>query len=518
MNSPKDDQGAIAIRTKGISKSFPGVKALQKLDFEVRRGEVHALCGENGAGKSTLMKTIVREYIEDEGDIFIEGQNVKDLGIRGVQELGLSLIHQDLNLIPMLSVAQNICLGREPTKWFGKIDWKAMHDLANQFLAEVTSEIDVAALVENLSISQQQLVAIARSLLTGASILILDEPTARLDQKASDEFFAFIERAKEKNLTVIYISHRLEEIYRICDRVTVLRDGRKILTSSTEDLPQTELVKHMLGREITQQVPKESATIGETSLSVTGLYPKEKGKDIHFDLKSGEILGIVGSIGAGKSEVARAIFGADRRESGDIYISGRKIRMNSPRDAIRHGLALIPEERRDQGLVGNGSVRNNITLAALKKKFCSGPSWINQKKEVLAVKEFISTLAIATPTTEQEVQFLSGGTQQKVVVSKWLLSDSNIYIFDEPTKGIDVGGKYDIYKLIVDLAKRGAGIIFISNELMEVLSLCDRVLVMFNGQVIKELITKETNREELLFYVMGGRDYAETASNSKGHH
>lgn len=521
MTSPRDDHGDIAIRTEGVSKSFPGVKALQNLDFEVRRGEVHALCGENGAGKSTLMKTIVREYIEDEGDIFIEGQNVKDLGIRGVQELGLSLIHQELNLIPMLSVAQNICLGREPKTWYGKIDWKAMHELAGQFLAEVTSEIDADVLLENLSTSQQQLVAIARSLLTSPSILILDEPTARLDQKSSDEFFAFIERAKQKNLTVIYISHRLEEIYRICDRVTVLRDGRKIITSTTEDLPQTELVKHMLGREITQQVPKEHATIGETALSVKGLYPKEKGRDIQFDLKSGEILGIVGSIGAGKSEVARAIFGADPRDSGDIYISGKKIRMNTPEDAIRHHLALIPEERRDQGLVGTGSIRNNITLAALKKKFCSGPSWIswiNTKKEVEAVKEFIETLAIATPTTEQEVQFLSGGTQQKVVVSKWLMSDSNIYLFDEPTKGIDVGGKYDIYKLIVDLAKRGAGIIFISNELTEVLSLCDRVLIMFNGQIIKELVTGQTNREELLFYVMGGRDYAETANNPEGHH
>jgi ABC-type sugar transport system ATPase subunit len=390
--------------------------------------------------------------------------------------------------------------------------------LAGAYLSEVAGEIDVDALVENLSISQQQLVAIARSLMSSPSILILDEPTARLDHKASDEFFAFIERAKQKNLTVIYISHRLEEIYRICDRVTVLRDGRKILTAATKDLPQTELVKHMLGREITQQVPKESATIGETRLSVKGLYPKEKGKDIQFDLKSGEILGIVGSIGAGKSEVARAIFGADPRDSGDIYISGKKIKINTPEDAIHNGLALIPEERRDQGLVGTGSVRNNITLAALRKKFCSGPSWINQKKEVEAVKEFIATLAIATPTTEQEVQFLSGGTQQKVVVSKWLLSDSHIYIFDEPTKGIDVGGKYDIYKLIVELAKRGSGIIFISNELTEVLSLCDRVLVMFNGRVIKELITEKTNREELLFYVMGGRDYAETANNPKGHH
>jgi len=518
MNRPMGDQDNIVIKAEGVSKSFPGVRALKEFDFEVERGEVHALCGENGAGKSTLMKIIVREYIEDEGNIFIDGHNVKDLGIRGVQELGLSLIHQDLNLIPMLTVAQNICLGREPVTRFGTIDWKAMRLKAVEFLAEVTSEIDVEDRVEDLSIPEQQLVAIARSLVTSPRILILDEPTARLDHKTSDEFFSFLERSKQKGLTVVHISHRLEEIYRICDHVTVLRDGSKTITARINDLPQTELVKYMLGREITQQVPKETVPIGWTRLSVRDLFPKEKGENIHFDLKSGEILGIVGSIGAGKSEVARAIFGADPKQRGTITIAGKEVKINTPQNAISQGLALIPEERRAQGLVGAESVRKNITLVSLKKKFCVGPSWIKQDKEIQAVKESISSLGIATPSTEQEVQFLSGGTQQKVVLGKWLMSDSSIYIFDEPTKGIDVGGKYDIYKLIVDLARQGAGIIFISNELTEVLSLCDRVLVMFHGQVIKELETAATNREEVLFYVMGGIDYAKTANNSKGHH
>ncbi len=508
----------IVIRTEGVGKYFPGVQALQDLNFSVRRGEVHALCGENGAGKSTLMKTIVREYIEDEGNIFIEDQNVSELGIRGVQKLGLSLIHQDLNLIPMLSVAQNICLGQEPRTLLGTIDWKALRLKASEFLSEVTSEIDVETKVENLSISQQQLVAIARSLVTLPKYLILDEPTARLDQEASDSFFDFLERAKQKGLTVIYISHRLEEIYRICDRVTVLRDGRKITTAQTNELPQAELVKHMLGREMDQLVPKERVPIGEVKLAVRNLTPLDKGENISFDLRSGEILGIVGSIGAGKSEVARAIFGADPKQSGTIRISGKEIRVTTPQDSVGRGLALIPEERRAQGLVGDESVRKNLTLAALKNKFCVGPAWINQNKEIEAVRDSIDTLGIATPTPEQEVQFLSGGTQQKVVVGKWLMSDSSIYIFDEPTKGIDVGGKYDIYKIIVDLARQGAGILFISNELMEVLSLCDRILVMFHGQIIRELETEGTNREELLYYVMGGRDYAETVNNHKGNH
>ncbi len=518
MESLMGETNDIVIRTEGVSKYFPGVQALKDLNFSVRRGEVHALCGENGAGKSTLMKTIVREYIEDEGNIFIEDQNVRELGIRGVQELGLSLIHQDLNLIPMLSVAQNICMGREPTTPFGTIDWKALHLKAAEFLSDVTSEIDVNTRVEDLSIAQEQLVAIARSLVTLPKFLILDEPTARLDQRASDDFFAFLERAKQKQLTVIYISHRLEEIYRICDSVTVLRDGRKIITAHTNELPQAELVKHMLGREITQQVPKERVPIGDVKLSVRDLYPRDKGENISFDLRSGEILGIVGSIGAGKTEVARAIFGADPKQSGTIEIAGKEVKITTPQDSVGRGFALIPEERRDQGLVGDESVRKNLTLAALKKKFCVGPSWIEQNKEIKAVRESIRTLGIATPTTEQEVQLLSGGTQQKVVVGKWLMSDSSIYIFDEPTKGIDVGGKYDIYKIIVDLARQGAGILFISNELMEVLSLCDRILVMFNGQIIKELRTEETNREEVLFYIMGGRDYAETVDNYKGNH
>ena len=518
MNRPVGDQENIVIKADRVSKFFPGVQALKDVDFSVSRGEVHALVGENGAGKSTLMKIIVREYIEDEGDIFIEGHNVKELGIRSVQELGLSLIHQDLNLVPMFTVAHNICLGQEPVTRLGKIDWKAMRLKAAGFLAEVTSEINVEDRVEDLSISQQQLVSIARALSTSPRILILDEPTARLDHKASDSFFSFLERAKQKRLTVVYISHRLEEIYRICDRVTVLRDGSKIITAQINELPQTEMVKYMLGREITQQVPKESVPIGEVKLSVRDLYPKEKGENINFDLKSGEILGIVGSIGAGKSEVARAIFGADPKQSGTISVSGKEVRITSPQDAIAEGLALIPEEKRDQGLVGNESVRKNLTIVALKKKFCVGPSWIKQDKEIEAVKASVRTLEIATPSTEQEVQFLSGGTQQKVVVGKWLTSDSDIYIFDEATKGIDVGGKYYIHKLIVDLARQGAGIIFISNELPEALSLCDRVLVMFHGQIIKEVQTEATNREELLFYVMGGRDYAETANNFEGNH
>jgi len=518
MNSPIDDQENIVIRAERVSKYFPGVQALTDLNFAVSRGEVHALCGENGAGKSTLMKIIVREYQEDEGNVFIEDQNVKNMDIRDVQQLGLSLVYQDLNLVPMLTVAHNICLGQEPVTRLGTIDWKKMRFKAKEFLSEVSSQISVDVTVEELSISEQQLVAIARALTTRPRFLILDEPTARLDQHAIENLFSFLKNAKDSGLTVVYISHQLEEIYRICDRITVLRDGKKIITGSTKDIPQAELVKYMVGREIKQQVPKEIVPIGDVILSVNDLYPEKKGEDIGFDLKSGEILGIAGSIGAGKSEVARAIFGADRKKSGTISISGREVKIPNPVEAIAAGIALVPEERRAQGLVGRESVRKNITMVSLAKKFCAAKLWILQDKEKRAVKESIDKLRIATPSTEQEVGLLSGGTQQKVVVGKWLMGESDIYIFDEPTKGIDVGGKQEIYGLIVDLARQGAGIIFISNELLEVLSLCDRILVMYHGQIIKELLTQATSREELLFYVMGGRDYEKKTNNIRADH
>ena len=504
----------VVIRTKGVNKSFPGVKALQDLDFEVRRGEVHALVGENGAGKSTLMKILVREYIEDEGEIFIDGRDVAPLGIQEVQSLGLSLIHQDLNLVDMFTVAHNICLGQEPTTRWGTIDWKAMRRKAATYLQEITGDIGLDARVDQLSISQKQLVAIARALVTEPRFLILDEPTARLDQRSSEELFAFLERAKNKGLTIIYISHRLEEIYRICDRITVFRDGKKIITSPTSRLPQGELVRRMVGRKIKDQVPKDRAAIGEVALAVENLRPESVCDEISFEVRSGEIVGLVGSIGSGKTEVARALFGADRHRGGRIVVKGREVAISKPPDAIACGIALVPEERRSQGLIGTESVRKNTTLVTLKDLFCSLGIWIRQKEEHKAVRETIELLKVATPGPEQEVQFLSGGTQQKVVVSKWLMSRASIYIFDEPTKGIDVGGKHEIYKLVVNLAKDGAGVIFISNELPEVLPLSDRILVMYKGRIIKELEAEKTDRQELLYYVMGGKEYG--AANGCG--
>jgi len=515
MSTPNSgQQNDIAIYTRGVSKYFPGVQALKELDFEVRRGEVHALVGENGAGKSTLMKIIVREYLEDEGDVFIDNQNAKGMGIRDVQQLGLSLIHQELNLVPMLTVAHNICLGQEPLTRFRTIDWKRMRDKAKEFLDQISPEINLADRVQDLSIPHQQLVAIARSLTTKPRFLILDEPTARLDQKATENLFSFLANVKNKGLTVIYISHQLEEIYQICDRITVLRDGKKIITAPVNELPQGDLIRRMVGMEITQQVPKEHVPIGEVILSVRDLSPEKKGENINFELKSGEILGIVGSIGAGKSEVAHAIFGSDPKKSGTILISGRELNTRNPAEAVNAGLALIPEERKAQGLVGNESVRKNMTIASLEKRFCAARLWIKQTKEKEAVRESITTLKIATRGTEQEVQFLSGGTQQKVVLGKWLMSDSDIYLFDEPTKGIDVGGKHEIYRLIMELARQGAGIVFISNELPEVLSLCDRILVMYQGRIAKELSATTTNREEILFYVMGGKENEQDTKQS----
>jgi ribose transport system ATP-binding protein len=506
MNGAVDKGYEIIIKASLISKYFPGVTALDQVDFEVRKGETHALVGENGAGKSTLMKILYREYTEDSGSLYIEGKNAKGMDIRQVRDLGLSLIHQDLNLVPIFTVAHNICMGSEPVNKLGFIDWKRLKEKAAPHLKEISSDIELDAKAGELSISQQQLVTVARALAAHPKFLILDEPTARLDQKSTESLFDFLDRCKTKGITIVYISHRLEEIYRICDRITVLRDGRKILTASVDELGQTELVKHMVGRELKQQVPKEEAAINDVCLSVRNLTPTAKAQDISFDLRSGEILGIVGSIGSGKSEVARAIFGADRKQSGDISINGKAVKIKEPRDAIKAGIALVPEERRKQGLIPTESIRKNMTLASLRKNFCAGGIWIKERQERKAVEKAIKDFSMATPSPEQETRLLSGGTQQKVVIGKWLLSESKIYVFDEPTKGIDVGGKHDIYSMIVDLAKNGAGVIFISNELDEVLALCDRTLVMFNGRLVKEVINKNTTKDELLFYVMGGKE------------
>jgi len=506
MSGALDNNHEIVIKANLISKYFPGVTALDQVDFEVRKGETHALVGENGAGKSTLMKILYREYTEDAGSLHIGGKDAKGMDIRQVRGLGLSLIHQDLNLVPTFTVAHNVCMGSEPVNKLGFIDWKKLKEKATPYLREISSDINLDAKAGELSISQQQLVTVARALVAHPKFLILDEPTARLDQKSTEALFDFLNRCKTKGITIVYISHRLEEIYRICDRITVLRDGKKILTASVQELTQTELVKHMVGRELKQQVPKEEAAISDVCLSVRNLTPITKVQDISFDLRSGEILGIVGSIGSGKSEVARAIFGADRKQSGDISINGKAVKIKEPRDAINAGIALVPEERRKQGLVSTESIRKNMTLASLGKKFCAGGIWIRERKERAVVEKAIKDFSMATPGPEQETRLLSGGTQQKVVIGKWLLSDSKIYVFDEPTKGIDVGGKHDIYRMIVDLAKNGAGVIFISNELDEVLALCDRTLIMFNGHLVKEVINKNTTKDELLFYVMGGKE------------
>ena len=453
---PQDNEtGKIVLRAKGICKSFPGVQALQDFSFEVRQGEVHAIVGENGAGKSTLVKIIVREYLEEEGEILIGSTNLKDLGIRQVQDLGVGIIHQDLNLVPMFTVAHNICMGQEPVNRFGTLDWSKMRENATVFLKEVSTDIDPNTKVEDLSTSQKQLVTVARALAKRPKFLILDEPTARLDQNSTENLFAFLERAKESGLTVIYISHRLDEIYRICDRITVLRDGRKILTSASSELSQNDLVRHMVGREIKEQVPKQKTTIGDVLMSVQGLRHKRGGEKISLNLRSGEILGIVGSIGSGKSELARAIFGADPKHKGQIIISNKEARIADPVNAIAAGISLIPEERKKQGLILDKSIRENMTLVSLKKKFCAGGLWIRKDKETASVRETIEVLNLAAPDPETEVHYLSGGTQQKVVVAKWLMNESNIYIFDEPTKGIDVGGKHEIYRLIGDLTKRG---------------------------------------------------------------
>lgn len=504
------ENNQIYVRMQGIYKRFPGVQALKNVDLEVRRGESHALVGENGAGKSTLVKILTREYIEDAGKIFLgdhEDQEITRKTYLELQKMGFSLMHQDLNLVPSFTVAQNILLGREPLTKIKTMKWSELRETSSTIIRQVTDRISVTSRVEELSISQRALVAIARAVATKPQLLILDEPTARLDREGVEALFALLNTLKQGGVTIIYISHRLEEIYQMCDQVTVLRDGERTFTGPVKEISQVELVNLIVGRKMEQQIPKEDVPIGEVVFAVKDFKPQERVQEkVNFDLRKAEILGITGSVGAGKTELARAIFGLDKRESGLLFVCGREVSIKGTKNAIDEQIMLVPEDRREEGLVTDFSVRENLSLASLQK-YCQLGFWINGKKERTRAKGLVKNLRIHTPGIEQLVRNLSGGNQQKVVISRGLDSDARVFIFDEPTKGIDVGAKAEIYRLIGRLAKEGAGIIYISTELPEILGLCDRVLVMFGGRIMKQLNIMDTTKEEVLFYVMGGEKY-----------
>lgn len=491
----------ILLRMEGIYKSFPGVQALSDARFDLRRGEVHALVGENGAGKSTMMKILGGIYYKDAGHIYLDGQEVDIHNPRMAQNLGISIVHQELNLMPHLTVAQNIFIGREPrAKISFIVDDKTTNQKTERLFEMLNLKLDPDTKVSDLTVAKQQMVEIAKALSFNAKILVMDEPTAALTDTEIEELFTVIRQLRENGVGIIHISHRLEELKQISDRVTVMRDGKYIDTLLTQEAPIGKIISLMVGRTIYESVtelPQNSNQ--EIVLEVRNLNRGRALRDVSFDLRKGEILGFAGLIGAGRTEVARAIFGADTYDSGEIYVKGQKIHIKNPGDAVTHGIGYLSEDRKRYGLTLGMDVKDNVVMASMKK-FLRWLGWMDFKKTVLRGQEVVKALNIKTPSLEQQVKFLSGGNQQKVVIGKWLTADTEILIFDEPTRGIDVGAKSEIYKLLNDLAHQGKSIIMISSELPEILRMSHRVVVMCEGRVTGILNASEATQENIMKY------------------
>ncbi|KRA53124.1 D-ribose transporter ATP-binding protein [Devosia sp. Root635] len=480
----------------GIDKSFPGVRALSQARFELKAGEVHALMGENGAGKSTLMKILSGVYSRDAGSIRLNGQPVDIVSPRQAQDMGIGIIHQELALMRDLTAAQNIFIGREPRR-FGLLDEGALNRAAQAIFDSMNLRLSPTVLVESLTIAKQQMVEIAKALSYRSRVLIMDEPTAALNDAEIAELFTIINRLKAEGVGIVYISHKMDEIKRISDRVTVMRDGEYVGTVPAADTPIETIISMMVGRTLTNEaldIPNTAAN--PVALDVRGLNRGREIRDVSFSVRKGEILGLAGLMGAGRTEVARAIFGADPRDSGDIWVNGSRVGISSPTDAVRAGIGYLSEDRKHFGLATGLDVRNNIALASLER-FVGPGGVINDGAMHETAEKYIRQLTIKTPSDTQEARLLSGGNQQKVVIAKWLLRDCDILIFDEPTRGIDVGAKAEIYKLLNALAEQGRAIIVISSELPEILRLSHRIAVMCEGRLTGTL-PGGTSQEEIM--------------------
>ncbi len=485
------------LKIKNITKTFPGVKALNSVSFNVNKGEVHAFVGENGAGKSTLMKILYGNFKADSGAIIIEGKEVKITSPLDAQKYGISIIFQELNLIPTLSIAENIFLGRlDLFTENRKINWKKMNIEAKKALSKVGLDLNPKKLISDLSVAEKQMVEICKSLTFDLKVLLMDEPSSSLSQRELDILFSIIKQLKQQGITIIYISHRMEEIFEICDMVTVIRDGCIIGTQPIAQLTRDNIVKMMVGREITTAFPKMAHNPTEELLRVENFSRKGVVEKASFSVRRGEVLGIAGLVGAGRTELCRMIFGADYKDSGKTYIKGKEVQINSPSDAIKSGIAYLTEDRKTQGLILNFTVAMNITMVNLSSIMLH--KVINHKLEKRIVDNQIKQLKIKTPSRNQKVNYLSGGNQQKIVVSKWMNTDVELFIFDEPTRGIDVGAKYEIYLLINELISRGKSVVLISSELPEVLALSNRIVVMHNGQITGELSGDEISVESVI--------------------
>ncbi len=487
------------LEMNGISKSFPGVKALDHAQLKVRPGTVHALMGENGAGKSTLMKCLFGIYTKDEGEIIFDGKPTTILNPNDALNKGIAMVHQELQPIPERSVAENIYCGRFPLKYGFFIDHKKMHRDAEELLKEVKMNFDPKVKLSSLSVSQMQAIEIAKAVSANARIIIMDEPTSSLTQNEVDNLFDIINSLKSRGISIIYISHKMDEILSISDDVTIMRDGQYIGTWSAKELTIDMIVTRMVGRELKNLYPPKSNVPGEVVLEVKDLTSiRDKSfKNVNFTLRKGEILGIGGLVGAQRSELFEAMFGIRHIKHGSIAYRGRQIKIRQPKDAIRQGIALLTEDRRETGIFGVLSIADNVSIASLHKYLDFG-FVLNHKKIDQLVKDNVKKLSIKTPSSRTKIQSLSGGNQQKVIISRWLANNPDIFILDEPTRGIDVGAKYEIYSIIADLAKQGKSIIMISSELPELIGMSDRIMVMCDGRVSGIVEKEEATQENIM--------------------
>lgn len=487
------------LELKGITKIFPGVKALNNVQFQLKPGEVHALMGENGAGKSTFIKVITGVHKAEEGEMFLDGKKVDFKGPRDAQEAGIAAVYQHPTSYPDLTVAENIFMGHEIIK-SGMIQWKEMNKKANELLAQLDAEFKATAEMGALSVAHQQMVEIAKALSMNAKIIILDEPTAALTKNESEKLYKIVDKLKSEGVSIIFISHRFEDMYRLADRVTVFRDSQYIGTYDVDGITNADLIKAMVGREISDLFPKPEVSIGAEVLRVENMCRAGYFKNVSFQVRAGEILGLTGLVGAGRTEVVESICGITKPDSGKVYLEGKQVRIKKPIDAIKHGLILLPEDRQREGLILSWGLGQNVTLPTMGKYAKAG--FNDNKKEREIAKTLLEEVDTKAVTIFDPASSLSGGNQQKVVVAKALGQEMKVVIMDEPTKGVDVGAKAEIYQIMGDLAKQGYGIILISSEMPEILGMSDRIIVMCNGKVTGELSRQEATQERILEFAM----------------
>jgi methyl-galactoside transport system ATP-binding protein len=486
------------LEMRDICKEFPGVKALDRAQLKVRRGTVHALMGENGAGKSTLMRCLFGIYIEDSGDILLESRKVNFTNPRQALENGVAMVHQELNQVLMRNVMDNLWLGRYPRKWGVVIDYKKMYDETKKIFTDLNMDIDPRMKIGKLPVAQRQMAEIAKAVSFDAKLLVLDEPTSSLMEKEVQHLFEIIRRLKERGWSIIYISHKIEEILAISDEVTVMRDGKWVATTKASELTVGMIIRQMVGRDLTQRFPDKTNKPGEVVLQVrniTAMYQPSV-RDVSFDLRSGEVLGVAGLLGSRRTELLENIFGSAHRSSGAIFSHGKPIRNVSPKESIRNGFAMLTEERRATGIFAVASVSFNATIANMKKYTHWG--MLSDRKAAVGAKWVIDSMRVKTPSQKTLIKSLSGGNQQKVILGRWLLTKPEILLLDEPTRGIDVGAKFEIYQLINSLASEGKGVIVVSSEMPELIGITDRMLVMSNGRLAGIVNTKETTQEEIM--------------------